>query len=191
MASERAARGSRLLRNAPTQETSVKLIPLISAAALLSTLAAAPHAQEAAGAAAPDSTPTTEADRRLAEDITSMVLGRQIGPAARSSGGKPVARLTPQEAVDWSGRGDASWSEGYATGMIRGIGKTIVMLSDYRLIPAAVCLPPGTSNAAFTARVRDRMRYSTIPRFGGSQDNWDEDVVFHVVVAVLESYPCR
>lgn len=102
----------------------------------------------------------------------------------------PVARIKPQEILDWSGRYDASWGDGYATGMILGVVKSLEILSRNHLTPLRVCFPYGTTNGTLVAVIRDKMRYDTIPTYGGWQDNWDEEAILHVAISTLESFPC-
>ena len=102
-----------------------------------------------------------------------------------------VARTTPQQIVDYLAPSASAFETGLSYGMILGVAKTVEILSFYGLTPLKVCFPYGLSNGTLESAIIDKMRFVTIPKFGGNEDNWDRDAVTHIAIAAMEAFPCR
>lgn len=102
-----------------------------------------------------------------------------------------VARTTPQEVVDYSRYSVPDFNSAMSYGMIKGVVKLLNVLGNYNLTPIKICFPDGVSNGTIESIIVDKMRFVTIPKFGGNEDNWDRDAVTHIAIAAMEAFPCR
>lgn len=120
--------------------------------------------------------------------LTGFVANAQLAgqPA------KPVPKISPNELYDWSNPySDPTWRNGYSTGMIVATAKVISLLRQNNLTPLGVCFPAGMSNDDLVSIIRSEMAYETLPRYGGTIDNWDQEALLHAAVAALNRFPCR
>ncbi len=129
----------------------------------------------------------------LSVSLAGVTAGAQTTTTTTPEPHAPGAvKVTPLELYDWSNpSSDPTWRNGYSSGMIVATVKIISLLRQNNLTALGVCIPSGLTNDDLVSIIRSNMAYNTIPRFGATIDNWDQEALLHAAIAATSSFPCR